>query len=163
MIKKDSENQFIESLPVEFGDKVDLFGQMIVTIGNLLTVLGISFEASEVEEIEEEEQLENTADSSLPPDQANESNLGFILALIGASTITIGDLVSIGGTFLDIKQSELNEKNEQTYREEQNKQFKKIENQITLLQNDVNALFSLVNSLKNEVSHIQNFLYARYN
>jgi hypothetical protein len=74
LIKKDSENQFIESLPVEFGDKVDLFGQMIVTIGNLLTVLGISFEASEVEEIEEEEQLENTADSSLPPDQVNESN-----------------------------------------------------------------------------------------
>ena len=163
MIKKDSENQFIESLPVEFGDKVDLFGQMIVTIGNLLTVLGISLEASEVEEIEEEEQIENTTGTSYNTDQANESNLGFILALLGASTITIGDLVSVGGTYLDIKQSELNEKNEQTYRDEQTKQLKNIEHQITLLQHDVNALFSMFHSLKNEVNHIQNFLYTRYN
>ena len=142
MFKNDPENQFIESLPIEFGDKVDLFGQMIVTIGNLLTVLGISLEATEVEEIEEEEQVENTTDNLLPADQIDESNLGFILALLGASTITLGDLVSIGGTYLDIKQSELNEKNEQDYKEEQNKQLKQIEAKVTQLQKDVNALYS---------------------
>ena len=163
MSKNDPENQFIESLPVEFGDKVDLFGQMIVTIGNLLTVLGISFEATEVEEIEEEEQVEDTTAISPPNDPVNDSNLGFILALIGASTITIGDLVSIGGTYIDIKQSELNEKNEQDYKEEQDKQLKQIEQQITVLQNDIQSLYSLFDSLKNEVIYIHHFLYAKYN
>ena len=162
MIKKDTENQFIESLPIEYGDKVDLFGQMIVTIGNLLTVLGIGIEAQEVAQIEEEEQLEHTTDNLLPAGSADESNLGFILALIGASTITIGDLVSLSGTYLDIKKSELNEKNEQDYREEQKKQLKQIENQITQLQKDVNALYTLFDSLKYEVMYIQNFLYAGY-
>ena len=160
MLKNDPEKQFIESLPIEFGDKIDLFGQMIVSLGNILTVLGVSLEASEVEEIEED--VEVMPNEPLSSDPINESNLGFILALIGASTITVGDLVSMGGTYIDIRQSELNEKIDEEYKEDTNKQLKQLENQIALMRNDVNKLYSQLHSLRNDVIYIQNFLYTRY-
>jgi len=151
-----NEAQFIDSLPDNIRGKVDLFGEMTVTISNIMTVLGISLEAQEVEEVEEKEQVNNTINSSTSSDPASESNLGFILTLIGASTITLGDLVSAGGVALDIKQSELNEKKEEYNQQEQNKLLNKIENQFSFLQNDMNNLFLLFDSLKNEVIYIQN-------
>lgn len=131
---KPEEDHILNSLPTNIGDKIDLFGSLIVNIGNILTVLGIAVEAQEVEEIEEVEGLENPdtsragtgsgtssrkgkgkgkgsgSGSDSDSDSGSESNVGFALALIGAIIITIGDLVSSSGVAIEIEQSAILEK-----------------------------------------------------
>ncbi|MFD6440275.1 hypothetical protein ACFWDG_10800 [Peribacillus sp. NPDC060186] len=152
---KPEEDDFLNSLPSNFGEKIDLFGELIVSIGNILTILGIAVEAQEVEEIEEEEALENpdTSGSGVGTGTSSrkgkgkgkgketgsgsasgsetESNTGFVLALIGAISITIGDLVSASGTAVEIEQSALLEKKAEQEAQEQSRKMRKMENQIT--------------------------------
>ncbi|MBK5480998.1 hypothetical protein JFV29_03480 [Peribacillus sp. TH16] len=183
---KPEEDHILNSLPTNIGDKIDLFGSLIVNIGNILTVLGIAVEAQEVEEIEEVEGLENPdssragtgsgtssrkgkgkgkgkgSDSDSDSGSGSESNVGFALALIGAIIITIGDLVSSSGVAIEIEQSAILEKKEEQEAKEQSRKMRKMENQITSLQKDVNSLLQVSESLKREVIFLQNVIYPNY-
>ncbi|MGG0283888.1 hypothetical protein ABEY41_01930 [Peribacillus butanolivorans] len=171
---KPEEDHILNSLPTNIGDKIDLFGSLIVNIGNILTVLGIAVEAQEVEEIEEVEELENPDTSgagtgsrkgkgkSSDSGSGSESNVGFALALIGAIIITIGDLVSSSGVAIEIEQSAILEKKEEQEAKEQSRKMRKMENQITSLQKDVNSLLQVSESLKREVIFLQNVIYPNY-
>lgn len=156
------DEEFLDSLPDFLGDKIDLFGQMIVGIGNILTVIGIATEAAEVAEVEEEvEEGQETTSNSSEEDPVTESNVGFVLALIGASLITIGDLVSSGGVALEIQQTALNEKKSKQHNEEQEIRFKNLENRLKYMQRDMNALILKTESLQNEVIFLRNTIYPR--
>ncbi|MFD4928501.1 hypothetical protein ACFWMS_06175 [Peribacillus butanolivorans] len=177
---KPEEDHILNSLPTNIGDKIDLFGSLIVNIGNILTVLGIAVEAQEVEEIEEVEELENPDTSGAgtgsgtssrkgkgkgsgsDSGSGSESNVGFALALIGAIIITIGDLVSSSGVAIEIEQSAILEKKEEQEAKEQSRKMRKMENQITSLQKDVNSLLQVSESLKREVIFLQNVIYPNY-
>ncbi|MFF2587123.1 hypothetical protein ACFVSS_04390 [Peribacillus butanolivorans] len=175
---KPEEDHILNSLPTNIGDKIDLFGSLIVNIGNILTVLGIAVEAQEVEEIEEVEELENPDTSGAGTSSrkgkgkgkgsgsdsgsGSESNVGFALALIGAIIITIGDLVSSSGVAIEIEQSAILEKKEEQEAKEQSRKMRKMENQITSLQKDVNSLLQVSESLKREVIFLQNVIYPNY-
>ncbi|MED3690753.1 hypothetical protein P4534_18450 [Peribacillus butanolivorans] len=195
---KPEEDHILNSLPTNFGDKIDLFGTLIVNIGNILTILGIAVEAQEVAEIEEEEALGNpdtsgagtgtgtgtgtgsgtssrkgkgkgkgkeTGSGSGPgpgPGSESESNVGFVLALLGAILITIGDLVSTSGIALEIELSAISEKKAEQEAKEQSRKMRKMENQITSLQKDMKSLLTVSESLKREVIFLQNVIYPNY-
>ena len=183
---KPEEDHILNSLPTNFGDKIDLFGTLIVNIGNILTILGIAVEAQEVTEIEEEEALENPDTSGAgtgtgsgtssrkgkgkgkgketgsDPGSESESNVGFVLALLGAILITIGDLVSTSGIALEIELSAISEKKAEQEAKEQSRKMRKMENQITSLQKDMKSLLTVSESLKREVIFLQNVIYPNY-
>ncbi|MFF2290809.1 hypothetical protein [Peribacillus butanolivorans] len=187
---KPEEDDFLNSLPSHFGEKIDLFGELIVSIGNILTIIGFAVEAQEVEEIEEGEALENPDTSGTGSGSRtglrkgsssgsgskkgskkgsgskkgtdSELDMGFVLALIGAIFITIGDLVSASGTAVEIEQGAILEKKEEQEAKEQSRKMRKMENQITSLQKDVNSLLQVSESLKREVIFLQNVIYPNY-
>lgn len=158
MLFRKLDESYLESLPDNLADKIDFFGQMIVAIGNILTVIGIATEATEVADVEEDidEDGENTSSGDNSP---SESNVGFVLALLGASLITIGDMVSSGGLALEIQLDALNEKKTKQHNEEQELRFKNLENRVYYLQRDMSALVQQTESLHNEVVYLRNIIY----
>ncbi|MEC2053928.1 hypothetical protein I6J18_05995 [Peribacillus psychrosaccharolyticus] len=158
MLFRKLDESYLDSLPDNLADKIDFFGQMIVALGNILTVIGIATEATEVAEVEEdvEEDGENNSSTENP---VTDSNIGFVLALLGASLITIGDMVSSGGLALEIQLDALNEKKTKQHNEEQEIRFKNLENRVYYLQRDMSALIQKTESLHNEVVFLRNIIY----
>lgn len=152
------DENYLDSLPDNLADKIDLFGQMIVALGNILTVIGISTEATEVAVIEEDVE-EDGENASSTGNTGTESNVGFVLALLGASLITIGDMVSSGGLALEIQLDALNEKKAKQHNEEQEIRFKNLETRFYYLQRDMNALIQKTESLHNEVVFLRQTIY----
>ena len=158
------DEEFLDSLPDDLGNQIDLFGQRIVMIGNILSVIGISLEAVEVEQVEEIEEIEQgepitgNLEAGIPMEP---SNIGFILALIGASTITIGDLISSGGVALEIQQAALTEKKTAEHNREQELRFRKIEKQISELRSDISTLVSYSEDLRKDLVSLQNYMISR--
>ena len=152
------DEKYLDSLPDNIADKIDFFGQMIVALGNILTVIGIATEATEVADVEEDidEAGENASSGDNSP---SESNVGFILALLGASLITIGDMVSSGGLALEIQLDALNEKKIKQQNEEQEIRFKTLETRVYYLQRDMSALIQKTESLYNEVIFLRKTIY----
>ncbi|WP_144528707.1 hypothetical protein [Peribacillus simplex] len=158
------ENNILYSLPTNTADKIDFFGEMIVNIGNLITVIGIAVEAQEVEEVEEVEEGVGEGATKNPntTNSGSDSNAGFILSLIGAILVTIGDMVSTGSTALAIEQTALLEKKAEQEAKEQSRKIKKMEKQIDSLHQDMKSLFFITESLKREVIFLQNFIYPHF-
>lgn len=154
MLFRKLDESYLESLPDNLADKIDFFGQMIVALGNILTVIGIATEATEVEEVEEDG--ENNSSTENP---VTDSNTGFVLALLGASLITIGDMVSSGGLALEIQLDALNEKKTKQHNQEQELRFKNLENRVYYLQRDMSTLIQKTESLHNEVVFLRNIIY----
>ena len=152
------DEKYLDSLPDNIADKIDFFGQMIVAIGNILSVIGIATEATEVADVEEDID-EDGGNASSGDNSPSESNVGFVLALLGASLITIGDMVSSGGLALEIQLDALNEKKTKQHNEEQELRFKNLETRFYYLQRDMNILIQNTESLHNEVIYLRNKIH----
>ncbi|MFJ8268157.1 hypothetical protein [Peribacillus asahii] len=175
------QEEFFDTLPPQFGDKLDLFGSMIVSLGNIITVAGIMLGLEEVEEIEEElgedgeilnqgTQRRSAANgnsrtngnSGTTGDSESELDLAFAFALIGAILVTIGDLVSAAGVAIEIEHAIFEEERVKQQQIEQDKLIKDMQNEINTLKREMKSLLRTTSALEKEVVFLQRAVYVSY-
>lgn len=183
------QEEFFNNLPPQFGDKLDLFGTMIVSMGNIITVTGIMLGLQGVEEVEEEldedgeilnpgaqrrsaansnsrtnnnNNNNNNGNSGNTGDSESELDLAFAFALIGAILITIGDLVSAAGVAIEIEQATIEEERVKQQQIEQDKLIKDMQNEINTLKREMKSLLRTTSSLEKEVVFLQRAVYVSY-
>ena len=180
------QEEFFNNLPPQFGDKLDLFGTMIVSMGNIITVTGIMLGLQGVEEVEEEldedgeilnpgaqrrsasnsnsrtNNKKTNGNSGTTGDSESELDLAFAFALIGAVLITIGDLVSAAGVAIEIEQATIEEERVKQQQIEQDKLIKDMQNEINTLKREMKSLLRTTSSLEKEVVFLQRAVYVSY-
>jgi len=180
------QEEFFNNLPPQFGDKLDLFGTMIVSLGNIITVTGIMLGLEGVEEVEEEldedgeilnpgaqrrsasnsnsrtNNKKTNGNSGTTGDSESELDLAFAFALIGAVLITIGDLVSAAGVAIEIEQATIEEERVKQQQIEQDKLIKDMQNEINTLKREMKSLLRTTSSLEKEVVFLQRAVYVSY-
>ncbi|USK60021.1 hypothetical protein [Peribacillus asahii] len=175
------QEEFFDNLPPQFGDKLDLFGAMIVSLGNIITVTGIMLGLEEVEEIEEEigedgeilnqgVQRKSTANGNSKANSNSKANgnsdseldLVIAFALIGAILITIGDLISAAGVAIEIEHAIFEEERVKQQQIEQDKLIKDMQNEINTLKREMKSLLRTASALEKEVVFLQRAVYVSY-
>lgn len=158
--------EFIESLPPQFGDRLDLYGALIVSLGNIITVMGLVLQFQGAEDIEEDIGEDGTAISQGGQGQLSsedeEFDMGIIFQLIGAILITIGDLVSAAGVAIEIEHAIYEEEKVKQQQIEQDKRLEKMENQIKALQREMKSVLRTSAELEKEVVFLRRALYVSY-
>lgn|GEM_PF-5424404 len=180
------QEEFFDNLPPQFGDKLDLFGSMIVSMGNFITVIGILLGVEGVEEVEEEigedgeilnpgaqrrsaansnsttNNKKTNGSSGTTGDSESELDLAFAFALMGAVLITIGDLVSAAGVAIEIEQAIIEEERVKQQQIEQDKLIKNMQNEINTLKREMKSLLRTTSALEKEVVFLQRAVYVSY-
>ncbi|USK70454.1 hypothetical protein [Peribacillus asahii] len=169
------QEEFFDTLPPQFGDKLDLFGSMIVSLGNIITVAGIMLGLEEVEEIEEElgedgeilnqgTQRRSAANGNSKANGNSDSELDLVIAfaLIGSILITIGDLISAAGVAIEIEHAIFEEERVKQQQIEQDKLIKDMQNEINTLKREMKSLLRTTSALEKEVVFLQRAVYVSY-
>ncbi|MEH6948572.1 hypothetical protein V7068_16165 [Bacillus sp. JJ634] len=180
------QEEFFDALPPQFGDKLDLFGAMIVSLGNIITVTGIMLGLEGVEEVEEElgedgeilnqgvqrrsaansnSRTNNTktnGNSGTTGNSESELDLAFAFALIGAILVTIGDLISAAGVAIEIEHAIFEEERVKQQQIEQDKLIKDMQNEINTLKREMKSLLRTTSALEKEVVFLQRAVYVSY-
>ncbi len=138
-----------DKLPPKFGDKIDLLGSLIESVGNVLTIAGLSAEVFEIEEIEQQ------VDENGEPLSKLDTDVGFVLALIGATIITIGDAISATGVAIQIKDDIKTEAELEKENQERDVKLNELQSQVTYLQNEVQYLAGLTDSMQRELAFLK--------
>lgn len=139
-----------EHSPSRLGDKIDLLGSLIESCGNIITVIGFSTEILEIEAIEEQQ-----FDQNGEPLSKLETDIGFVLALLGALIITFGDAISAAGVAIQIKDDTEAENKLEKENQDRDAKMEAMESQITQLQNEVRFLMGMTDSLQRELAFLQ--------
>ena len=139
-----------EHSPSRLGDKIDLLGSLIESCGNIITVIGFSTEILEIEAIEEQQ-----FDQNGEPLSKLETDIGFVLALLGALIITFGDAISAAGVTIQIKDNNEAENKLEKENQDRDAKMEAMESQITQLQNEVRFLMGMTDSLQRELAFLQ--------
>ena len=147
-IKWSSEER--DQSPTRLGDKIDLLGSLVEFCGNIITVIGFSTEIVEIEAIEEQQFDENGE-----PLSKLETDIGFVMALLGAIIITFGDAISAAGIAIQIKDDTEAENKLEKENQDRDAKMEAMENQITQLQNEVRFLMGMTDSLQRELAFLQ--------